>query len=375
MQGQQRRYRLGVDVGGTHTDLVLLDEDSGTIQVEKVSSTPHNPAIGVLNGVAKFVEKGVSPREIIFFSHGTTITTNALLEMRGAKVGMLVTKGFRGIQEVQNQARDSNLFDYFYTKPEPIAPRGLTYEIGERSDFEGNVLAPLNEADVREAARQLKAKGVVSIAVCYLFSYTNPAHEERTRALILEEYPDAQISLSSQVLPRIREWRRMSTTLLNAYLEPVMVHYIDHLNRGLDQAGVVTQQRFLMQSNGGVMPFAAAIAGGKTVHTLFSGPAGGAQASAYLARDNAAGRRRHPRHGRHQRRHRLHRRRRAARSHRRGDRPAPDRRSGARHDHHFGRRRLHRRGRCVGFPDRRPAKRRRLARAPPVTAVAARAPR
>jgi N-methylhydantoinase A len=281
------RYRLGVDVGGTHTDLMLLDTSTGALMVEKVSSTPKNPALGVLNGVNKFIARGIAPADIEFFAHGTTITTNALLEMRGAKVGLLITKGYRAVQEVQSQARDGNLFDYFYAKPQPIAPQSLTKEIPERSDYFGNVLVPLDEAAVREAARALKAAGVESIAVSYLFSFMNPAHEETTRKLIHEEFPGVHVSLSSEVLPRIREWARLSTTLLNAYLEPVLVHYIDHLNRGLDQASIGTQQRFLMQSNGGVMPFSAAIAGGRTVHTLFSGPAAGAQAAAYLAEDDA----------------------------------------------------------------------------------------
>ena len=235
----------------------------------------------------KFIAKGISPDEIEFFAHGTTITTNALLEMRGAKVGLLITKGYRAVQEVQNQARDGNLFDYFYSKPQPIAPQSLTREIPERSDYSGKVLLPLDHDAVRKAARELKDAGVDSIAVCYLFSFMNPAHEEITRKLILEEFPGVSVSLSSEVLPRIREWSRLSTTLLNAYLEPVLVRYIDHLNRGLDDAGVGTQQRFLMQSNGGVMPFSAVVGGGRTVHTLFSGPAAGAQASAYLAEDDA----------------------------------------------------------------------------------------
>ena len=281
------RYRLGVDVGGTHTDLVLLDTSTGALMVEKVSSTPKNPALGVLNGVGKFIARGIAPADIAFFAHGTTITTNALLEMRGAKVGLLITKGYRAVQEVQNQARDGNLFDYFYAKPQPIAPQSLTKEISERSDYLGNVLVALDQETVRAAARELKAAGVESIAVCYLFSFMNPAHEETTRRLIHEEFPGVHVSLSSEVLPRIREWARLSTTLLNAYLEPVLVHYIDHLNRGLDNASVGTQQRFLMQSNGGVMPFSAAIAGGRTVHTLFSGPAAGAQAAAYLAENDA----------------------------------------------------------------------------------------
>src|SRR5436190_4717021 len=277
------RYRLGVDVGGTHTDLVLLDTATGELLIEKVSSTPKNPALGVLNGVAKFIGRGIAPDDIGFFAHGTTITTNALLEMRGAKVGLLITRGYRAVQEIQNQARDGNLFDYFYAKPTPIAPQSLTREIPERSDYAGKVLLPLDKDAVRQAARELKAGGVESIAVCYLFSFTNPAHEEKTRALIHEEFPQVHVSLSSEVLPRIREWARLSTTLLNAYLEPVLVNYIDHLNQGLDRVGVTTPQRFLMQSNGGVMPFSAAIAGGRTVHTLLSGPAAGAQASAHLA--------------------------------------------------------------------------------------------
>jgi N-methylhydantoinase A len=283
------RYRLGVDVGGTHTDLVLLDAASGELMVEKVSSTPKNPALGVLDGVSRFIARGVAPSTIEFFAHGTTITTNALLEMRGAKVGLLITQGFRAVQEVQNQARDGNLFDYFFQKPPHIAPQSLTREIPERSDHLGNVLTPLDREAVRRAARELKAEDVQSIAVCYLFSFMNPAHEEETRRLIQAEFPGVSVSLSSEVLPRIREWPRLSTTLLNAYLEPVIVHYIDHLNQGLDKTGLESQQRFLMQSNGGVMPFSAAIAGGRTVHTLFSGPAAGAQASAYLAKGTSHG--------------------------------------------------------------------------------------
>lgn len=284
---RRSRYRLGVDVGGTHTDLVLLDVTTGTIAVEKVSSTPKNPALGVLNGIINYVKKGIPPEAIEFFSHGTTITTNALLEMRGVTVGLLITRGFRAVQEVQSQARDGNPFDYFYNKPAPIVPQSMTREIPGRIDFEGNEIEPLDAGAVRRAARELKAAGATSIAVCYLFSYANPVHEQETCRLILEEFPNTDVSLSSEVLPRIREWPRLSTTLLNAYLQPVLVNYIAHLNEGLDGAGVRTQQRFLMQSNGGVMPFKAAVGSGKTVYTLFSGPAAGAQASAYLAAQNA----------------------------------------------------------------------------------------
>ena len=279
------KYRLGVDVGGTHTDLVLLDVAAGTIAVEKVATTPKNPALGIMRGIENFAGRGVDLAGIEFFSHGTTITTNALLEMRGAKVGLLINRGFRAVQETQGQARDGNPFDYFFQKPQPIAPQSLTCEIGGRVDFSGAELEPLDEAAVRQAAAELKSAGVRSIAVCYLFAFMNPAHERRSGELIREVFPDAHVSLSSEVLSRVREWPRLSATLLNAYLAPVLVTYIADLEKRLDRDGVTTRQRFLMQSNGGVMPFAAAVLGHQTVHTLLSGPAAGAQASAYLPRE------------------------------------------------------------------------------------------
>ncbi len=289
VQARSPRYRLGVDVGGTHTDLVLLDAATGALAVEKVSTTPKNPALGVMNGVQNFAARGIDLSAIEFFSHGTTITTNALLEMRGASVGLLINRGFRAIQETQAQVRDGNVFDYFFQKPVPIAPQSLTREIGGRIDYSGKELEPLDEAAVRQAVAELKAAGVRSVAVCYLFAYMNPAHEQRSGAIIAEVFPEAHISLSSEVLSRVREWPRMSATLLNAYLAPVLVGYIADLEKRLNDAGVLTQQRFLMQSNGGVMPFAAAMTGHKTVHSLLSGPAAGAQASAYLPHEGTRG--------------------------------------------------------------------------------------
>jgi N-methylhydantoinase A len=277
-----KKYRLGVDVGGTHTDLVLLEVESGALAVEKVATTPKNPALGIMRGIGNFAARGIDLGGIDFFSHGTTITTNALLEMRGAKVGLLVNRGFRAVQETQGQARDGNVFDYFFQKPTPIAPQSLTREIGGRIDYTGAEIEPLDEDAVRKAAAELRAAGVVSVAVCYLFSFMNPAHERRSGTLIREIFPAAQVSLSCEVLPRVREWPRMSATLLNAYLAPVLVAYIADLEERLDAAGLTTRQRFLMQSNGGVMPFAAAVAGQRTVHSLLSGPAAGAQASAHL---------------------------------------------------------------------------------------------
>src|SRR6202051_4455803 len=186
-----KTYRLGVDVGGTHTDLVLLAIADGSIAVQKVSTTPANPALGIMGGIGNFAAHGVDLSAIEFFSHGTTITTNALLEMRGAKVGLLINRGFRAIQETQGQARDGNVFDYSYQKPAAIAPQSLTREIGGRIDYSGAVLEPLDEDAVRSAATELKSAGAVSIAVCYLFAFMNPAHEARTGALGREVFPRA----------------------------------------------------------------------------------------------------------------------------------------------------------------------------------------
>ena len=253
-----------------------------------MASTPHNPAAGVLDGIANFVRRGVDPAEIDFFAHGTTITTNALLEMRGAKVGLLITKGYRADPGDPEPGPRRQFVRLFLRKAR--ADRAAKPDPGDR----GALGLSRQRVGRRSIARRCgapransEAAGVESIAVCYLFSFMNPAHEQETRRLIEAEFPGVHVSLSSEVLPRVREWPRLSTTLVNAYLEPVLVRYIDHLDRGLDAAGVSTPQRFLMQSNGGVMPFAAAIAGGKTVHTLLSGPAAGAQAAAYLAREDA----------------------------------------------------------------------------------------
>ena len=288
MATTESRYRLGVDVGGTHTDLVLFDTETGNIAVEKVASTPANPADGVLDGIREFLDGGVDPVAIGFFAHGTTITTNALLEMRGAKVGLMISAGYNAIQETQTQARDGNPFDYFYDKPDPIAPQSRTVQIPERVDYTGAVLTALDEDAVSEGAQVLCGAGVDAIAVNYLFSYMNPAHEQRSREIINAAAPGIHVSLSSDVLPRIREWPRLSTTLVNAYLAPVLTRYIADLAQGLDRLGITTPQRFLMQSNGGLMPFAAAMEGENTVHTLLSGPAAGARAAAWVTSDSGA---------------------------------------------------------------------------------------
>ena len=274
-------YRLGVDVGGTHTDLVLVD-GSGSVRVEKVPSTPDNPSIAVLEGIGRMIESGIAPERIGYFGHGTTVTTNALLEMKGARAGLLINEGFRAIQEVQTGARETNQFDLKFRRPEPLVPQSRTAEIGGRIDHRGRELEPLDEGAVERAARRLGEAGVESFAVCFLFSFMNPAHERRAGDIVRRVVPAADVSLSSEVLPRIREWPRLSACLIDAYLGPVLARYVADLDAGLDARGIGTPSRFLMQSNGGVMPLSAADGRGRTVHTLLSGPAAGVRACGHL---------------------------------------------------------------------------------------------
>jgi N-methylhydantoinase A len=276
------RYRIGVDVGGTHTDLVASDATTGALRIEKLPSSPDNPARAVLQGLERLIDDGIDPAHMEFFAHGTTVTTNALLEGKGAKVGLLINDGYRAICEVQTQARDeANPFDHLFSRPPHITPPSLTREIGGRIDYAGEELTPLDREAVARAASELADKGVRSFAVCYLFSFMNDSHERATAEIIRDTVEGAQVSLSSEVLPRIREWPRYSTTLVNAYLVAVLADYIASLADGLDERDITTRRRFLMQSNGGVMPLSAN-AESQTVHTLLSGPAAGVQGTAYL---------------------------------------------------------------------------------------------
>ena len=282
MDQRSSKCRIGVDVGGTHTDLVVTDIATGALRIKKLPSSPENPANAVSKGLEELIDDGLDPSDIEFFAHGTTVTTNALLEGKGSKVGLLINDGYRAICEVQTQARDEgNPFDHLFSRPPPITPPSLTREIGGRMDYAGVELIPLNGDLVSKSARELAEQGVRSFAVCYLFSFMNDAHERATAKIIRDTVDGAQVSLSSEVLPRIREWPRYSTTLVNAYLVAVLANYISLLSQGLDTRMIKTPRRFLMQSNGGVMPLTAN-AESQTVHTLLSGPAAGVQGTAYL---------------------------------------------------------------------------------------------
>ncbi|MPZ55360.1 MAG: hydantoinase/oxoprolinase family protein [Rhizobiales bacterium] len=282
-------WMVGVDTGGTFTDLVAFAPGSGELRTIKVPSEPSDPSTAVINALNELFRTGIAPSEIGSLVHGTTVATNAVLESAGVRAGLLITRGFRAVYEARGWVRPdpTELLDTFFRKPPPLVPQSRTEEIPERLDYQGTVLEPLDEEAVRAAARRLKAKDVEAVAVCYLFSFRNPAHEERTAEILAEEEPAWRISLSSRVLPVIREYPRLSTTVIDAYVGPTMERYLVNLERRLCKASVATPQIFLMQSNGGLMRIGM---GARFPNqTLISGPAAGVVAATALAA--ASGRR------------------------------------------------------------------------------------
>jgi N-methylhydantoinase A len=273
------KYRVTVDTGGTFSDFVFFNEETGGITITKVPSTPKEPFQAVLNGVKELVDQGAAAQDISFFCHGTTVGTNTLLEEKGARTGLLVTQGFRGIYEVMEQTRGYGpaTYDLFFEKPKLLAPPYYTEEIPERVDFRGQALNPIDVEASLQAVRSLKKKGVRSVAVCFLFSFLNPDHELKIKEIFAQEFPEASLSLSCEVLPQIREFYRMSTTVINAYIAPVMASYVSRLESRLKELGVATPKLYIMQSNGGVSTFEGSAK--KPVATVLSGPAGGVIAS------------------------------------------------------------------------------------------------
>jgi N-methylhydantoinase A len=277
-------WMVGVDTGGTFTDLVAFEPLTGELRTIKVPSVPADPSSAVINALDELFRNGLAPREIGFLVHGTTVATNAVLESAGVRAGLLITRGFRAVYEARGWVRPDpiELLDTFFRKPPLLVPQSRTEEIPERMDYRGTVLEPLDEQAVRAAARRLKARGVQAVAVCYLFSFRNPLHEERTAEILAEEESAWRISLSSRVLPVIREYPRLSTTVVDAYVGPIMERYLVNLDRRLKERGITTPQIFLMQSNGGLMRITM---GARFPNqTLTSGPAAGVVAGAALAR-------------------------------------------------------------------------------------------
>lgn len=277
-------YRVGVDVGGTFTDIICITPD-GDVVLDKSPTTPEDQSEGVMRGLEQLAGTlDLSITELCgqleAFVHGTTTADNTMIEMSGASTGLLVTEGHRDEIELRRDHKE-NIWDPTYPPPEPIARRRARIAIPERLDFEGRVVMELDEEAVRGGVRRLKDLGVDSIAVCFLFSFVNPDHERRAREIVLEEFPEVEhVSLSHEVLPRAPEFERTSTTLVNAYVAPKIARYVDRLVSQLRQAGF-DGQVVLMQSSGGVMPPESVAR--RAVALLGSGPTGGVMAAALAA--------------------------------------------------------------------------------------------
>jgi len=242
--------RVAVDIGGTFTDFVCLDETTGRIIEEKAHTTPANFADGVIHAVKK---SGISLDEVTYFVHGTTVVINAVTERKGAKTALVTTKGFRDVLEI-GRANRPDMYNYFYKKPVPYVPRYLRFEVDERVDFEGRVLKPADPAEIKAIAAALKREGIEAVAVCLLNSYANPETEQLTGRLLAAELPEAEITVSSDLLKVWREYERTSTTVLNAYVKPAARLYLDTLKSTLKELGL-TEEPHAMQSNGGTATF------------------------------------------------------------------------------------------------------------------------
>jgi N-methylhydantoinase A len=266
-------YRIGCDVGGTFTDLCLFEEESGKTFFVKTPTTTGHQATAVVEAARTALRMaGLAPADLSGFAHGTTVATNAILERRGARTALLTTYGFRDVLAIGRQTR-AHLYDQYARKPEPLVPREFIYEIKERLRPDGGVLEALDEETVRSAVEAMTCVGIETVAICFLHSYANAAHEKRAAEIIREIAPDLKISISSDVLAEPGEFERTSTTVMNAYLMPPLKDYLERIANTLIADGV-TAEPAIMQSGGGVMPIATAC-GVKAVHTCLSGPAAG----------------------------------------------------------------------------------------------------
>ena len=267
--------RLGVDVGGTFTDLIYVDDESGQVLVHKLPTTPEDPSRGTVQGIQDLTaEAGESPAALDQVFHGTTIATNIVIEHNGADVGMITTEGYRDILHIARHKKPLNFSNYqdLPWQRYPIVRRRYRRTVPERITGQGKVLVPLDEDAAREEVRRLKKAGVEAVAVCLLFSFLNPQHEERVAAIVREEFPDAYLSVSSEVLPQYREYERFSTVCLNAYIGPKVARYVRRLEQELRALDVRTGVH-LMTSASGVSTTEAAVK--RPVNLLMSGPVAG----------------------------------------------------------------------------------------------------
>lgn len=275
------RIRVGVDVGGTFTDFVLVDDHRDLIFTGKRLTTSEDPSVAITEGLERLVEEaGTSVPELDAIVHGTTLVANTMIERKGAKIGLITTEGFRDSLEMGREIR-YDLYDLFFEKPKPLAPRFLRLAIDERVNSNGEILRSLDESGLKDAAQQLKEEGVEAIAICFMHSYANDSHERKAKEILEAAFPDIPITTSTEVAPEIREYERANTACANAYVLPLMQRYLGNLSEKLAALGL-KQPLHLMQSSGGI---ASVETGRKApIHLIESGPAAGATAGAFYGR-------------------------------------------------------------------------------------------
>ncbi|MDP9359666.1 MAG: hydantoinase/oxoprolinase family protein, partial [Chloroflexota bacterium] len=275
MSAEQATYRVGVDIGGTFTDFVILDEATGTVRIEKTPTTPADLWQGIETGLER---ADLDLARVSMLIHGTTVGLNCFLERRGARTGLITTRGFRDVYEIGRVNREQ-MYDLFYRKPEPLVPREHRMEVRERVDARGRIIEPLQEEDVAAAVDAFRAESISSIAVCLLHAHANPIHEQRVGAMLSATYPEALVTLSHDLVREWREYERTSTAVINAYIARVVEGYLTRIEDRLSERGY-GRPFFVNQSSGGVMSVEAAK--GKPVRTIMSGPAGGAVSAAFV---------------------------------------------------------------------------------------------
>src|SRR5919199_1585554 len=278
MRVNSLHHRAGIDIGGTFTDLVLLDDATGERAVGKILTTPEDPSEAVEKGLSELLEQeGVAASQLATIIHGTTLVTNALIERKGVKTALLATEGFRDAVAIGTEHR-YDMYDIFIEKPGPLVPRSLRYGVRERSLDDGSVATRLDEEQVRSISRELRDRGMRAVAVSFLHSFRNPAHERRAREILAEEAPEITVSISSEVAPEIREYERTSTTIANVYVRPLVERYLQVLEERLRRLGF-GGSLYIMLSNGGTASVETARE--FPIRLLESGPAAGALAAAF----------------------------------------------------------------------------------------------
>ena len=249
----EQTHALGIDIGGTFTDVVVYDRATGQIAKGKELTTPDDPSRGVLTALEKLLEGGIPPESLYRIVHETTLFTNALIERKGARTGLITTKGFRDVLGMGRESR-YDIYDVEMDLPEPLIPRALVFEVNERIDARGQIVTSLDDLEVAELARRLVTKGIDAVAVCLLHSFRDARHERAIAEVFSREAPGVSVSLSSDVSPDIGEFERASTTVANAYVRPIMRRYLDDLVSQLNAVGMSVSEPLIMTSDGGTIP-------------------------------------------------------------------------------------------------------------------------